>query len=204
MEFRELLHKRRMIHRFAATPVSREVVLRVLEAARHAPSAGFSQGFEFVVLDQPNQLERFWDVTEHPDFPYEPEELEARPPCIVLALANRAAYLERYARPDKARFGLQEADAWPVPYWDVDTGMAVMLVLLAAVEAGLGGWFFGLAWGARELMAELGVPDGCRPIGAIGLGLALPDPHPRGSAFSLRRRPLDSMVHFGRWTGEPA
>jgi len=199
MEFRELLHKRRMVHRFAPTPVDRDVLLRVLEVARHSPSAGFSQGFDFIVLDQADQLERFWKVTEHPEFPYEPDELADRPPCIVLAIANKPAYLERYSRPDKARFGLQSADAWPVPYWDVDTGMAVMLVLLAAVEAGLGGWFFGLAWGERELMRELGVRDGCRPIGAIGLGYAIPDGNPKGSAFSIRRRPVEKMVHFGHW-----
>jgi len=200
MEYRELLRKRRMVHRFESTPVEPPLLLRVLEVARHAPSAGFSQGFDFVVLDEARQLEWFWKVTEHPEFPYEPDELEDRPPCIVLAIANQPAYLERYSRPDKARFGLQRADAWPVPYWDVDTGMAVMLVLLAAVEAGLGGWFFGLAWGERELMSELGVPEGCRPIGAIGLGFPASDDQPKGSGFSIRRRSVETMVHMGHWS----
>jgi len=199
MEFRELLHKRRMVHRFAGTPVDRELLLRVLEVARHSPSAGFSQGFDFIVLDEPAQLEMFWRLTEHPEHPYGPEELVDRPPCVVLAIANKKAYLERYSRPDKAPFGLQKEGAWPVPYWDVDTGMAVMLVLLAAVEAGLGAWFFGLAWGERELMTELGVPEGSRPIGAIGMGYAHAEDKPRGSAFSIRRRPVEAMVHFGRW-----
>jgi nitroreductase len=204
MEFRELLHKRRMVHRFSPTPVARDLLLEVLEVGRHAPSAGFSQGFDFVVLDRAEQLDRFWKLTEHPEFPYEPDELVDRPPCIVLPIANRPAYLERYSRPDKARFGLQSAEAWPVPYWDVDTGMAVMLVLLAAVEAGLGAWFFGLAWGEKELLAELGVPDACRPIGAIGLGHAIPDTRRLGSAYTIPRRPIESMVHFGRWARDPA
>ncbi|MFI5283820.1 MAG: nitroreductase family protein [Candidatus Dormibacterales bacterium] len=190
-----------MVHRFTSTPVDRELLLRVLEVARHSPSAGFSQGFELLVLDEPRRLDRFWHLTEHPEHPYEAEELHDRPPCIVLAIANKPAYLERYSRPDKAPFGLQKEDAWPVPYWDVDTGMAVMLVLLAAVEAGLGAWFFGLAWGIDDLMRELEVPVGCRPIGAIGIGYAHPEEKPRGSAFSIRRRPLDAMVHFGSWTG---
>jgi len=203
MEFRDLIRKRRMVHRFAAQAVPRADLLRVLEVARHSPSAGFSQGFDFVVLDEPAQLEWFWKITEHPDFPYEPNELLDRPPCVVLAIANKPAYLERYSRPDKARFGLQQANAWPVPYWDVDTAMAVMLVLLAATEAGLGAWFFGLAWGERALMQGLGVPDGCRPIGVIGIGYAVPDGNPRGSAFTIRRRAIESMVHFGRWVESP-
>jgi nitroreductase len=202
MEFQKLVHKRRMVRHFKPKAVPRDVLLRVLEVARHAPSAGFSQGFDFVVLDEPRQLETFWSLTEHPDFPYDADEMAGRPPCIVLAISNRTAYLERYSRPDKARFGLQKAEAWPVPYWDVDTGMAVMLVLLAACEEGLGALFFGLSWGAEQLMAELGVPEGSRPIGAISLGYPM-DAAPRvGSAFSLRRRPLESMVHFGRWSGE--
>lgn len=201
MEFQKLVHKRRMVRHFKPDSVPREVLLRVLEVARHAPSAGFSQGFEFIVLDEPNQLEAFWTVTEHPEFPYEAGEIAGRPPCIVLPISNRPAYLERYSRPDKERFGLQKAEAWPVPYWDVDTGMAVMLVLLAAVEEGLGALFFGLSWGAEQLMRDLGVPEGCRPIGAVSIGYPMPDAPRLGSAFSLRRRPLESMVHFGRWSG---
>jgi nitroreductase len=200
MEFQVLVHKRRMVRHFKPMPVPHHVLLRVLEVARHAPSAGFSQGFDFIVLDEPEQLEAFWSVTEHPDFPYTAEDIAARPPCVVLPISNRPAYLERYSRPDKAAFGLQRAEAWPVPYWDVDTGMAVMLVLLAAVEEGVGVLFFGLPWGVERLMQDLGVPEGCRPIGAISFGYQVDDAPRVGSAFSLRRRPLESMVHFGRWS----
>jgi nitroreductase len=199
VEFQQLLRQRRMVHRFRPEPVPRDVLMRVLEAARHAPSAGFSQGFELVVLDEPERLARFYELTEHPDFPTPPEEAAERPPCIVLPISNRPAYLERYSRPDKARFGLQLAEAWPAPYWDIDTGMAVMLVLLAAIEEGLGGWFFGLAWGEQRLLEELGVPDGCRPIGAVGLGYPSADDRPVGSALTRRRRTIESMVHLGRW-----
>ena len=73
-----------------------------------------------------------------------------------------------------------------------------MLVLLAAVEEGLGGWFFGLAWGEETLLRELGVPEGCRPIGALGFGYPLSE-QPQGSAHSIKRRSLDSMVRFGHW-----
>jgi nitroreductase len=97
---------------------------------------------------------------------------------------------------------LQEAEAWPVPYWDVDTGMAVMLILLAAVEEGLGAWLFGIPHGEAVLLRELGVPEGCRPIGVVALGHPLPGQAREGSSVTRRRRPLESMVHFGRWSAE--
>jgi nitroreductase len=202
MEFQELVHKRRMVRHFKPDTVPRDVLLRILEVARHAPSAGFSQGFDFVVLDDAQKLDAFWTVIEHPKFPYAAEDIAGRPPCVVLAISNRSAYLERYSRPDKEKFGLQKAEAWPVSYWDVDTGMAVMLVLLAAVEEGLGAVFFGLPWGVERLMHDLGVPEGCRPIGALSIGYPKAGAPRVGSAFSLRRRTLESMVHFGRWSGD--
>jgi len=191
-----------MVRRFQPRPVARDVLVRVLEVARHAPSAGFSQGFDFVVLDEPERVRWFIDATEHPQFPYEPGEMRDPPPCFVLAISNQAAYLERYSRPDKERFGLQKAEAWPVPYWDVDTGMAVMLVLLAALEEGLGAWLFGIFWGERDVLRELGVPEGCRPIGVIGLGYPHADERFDPPRFARRRRSVESMVHFGRWRAE--
>jgi nitroreductase len=198
MQFRDLVRRRRMVRRFQPTPVPRDVLLRVLEVARHAPSGGFSQGFDFIVLDEPGQVDWFFELAEHPDFPFEAEELEDRPPCLVIAIANKPAYLSRYSLPDKAKFGLQTADRWPVPYWDVDTGMAVMLILLALLEEQLGAVFFGLSWGEEKLLRELGVPEGCRPIGVLGIGYPKPDSFDP-ARFEARRRSLESMVHMGRW-----
>lgn len=199
MEFQELVRKRRMVRKFQRRPVPRDVLMRVLEVARHAPSAGFSQGFDFVVLDRPDQVTWFNRVTLHPDFPDDTPSGDEIAPCLVLAISNRPAYLERYSRPDKERFGLQKAEAWPVPYWDVDTGMAVMLVLLAALEQGLGAVFFGLFWGEEVLLRELGVPEACRPIGVIALGYPHESEQFDASRFAARRRTLEAMLHFGRW-----
>src|SRR5207253_2658926 len=159
MEFQELVRRRRMVRKFQPRPIPDEILLRVLEVARHAPSAGFSQGFDFLVLDEPGQVKRLFELTNHPKFPY--DENKEFAPCYVLAISNTPAYLERYSRPDKERFGLQKAEAWPGAFWDVDTGMAVMLILLAAIEDHLGAVFFGVNWGRAELLGELGVPQCC-------------------------------------------
>jgi nitroreductase len=49
-DFLELVKKRRSFRRFKPDPVPKEIVEKVLEAARHSPSAGNSQPWEFVVV----------------------------------------------------------------------------------------------------------------------------------------------------------
>ena len=199
MDFYDAVRKRRMVRAFEQRPVARDILGRVLDAARRAPSAGYSQGFEFVVLQSPEERQLYWETTNHPDFPYEPEELASAPPVLVLPLADKAAYLERYSRPDKIAFGLDDESRWPVPYWYIDTAMAVMVMLLAAVSEELGGWFFGISHGEQPLLEQLGVPAAYKPIGVVGLGYAAPVETKVGSGKLLRRRPIDEIVHWGHW-----
>jgi nitroreductase len=199
MEFNDVIRKRRMIHVFEDRPVDPEVVDRLLDTARRGPSAGFSQGTDFLVLDDPSALARFWELTDDPRFSREPGELDGAPPVLVVALSDPGRYLARYSRPDKIAFGLDRADAWPVKFWDTDTAMACMVLLLAAVDAGLGGWYFGIPYGEMEVRREFGVPADRNVIGVVALGHPGVDERPRGSAYSLTRRPLDDVVHHNRW-----
>lgn len=185
-----------MVRRFLSEPIPEEVLQRVLASGLKAPSAGFTQGVELMVLEEPSVREVFWQRVD-PIGRKKPTDVE--PPVILLPLVNKQAYLDRYSEPDKSRFGLGVDDAWPVPYWDVDAGMVAMLVLLAAVEEGLGAWFFGVFQGGPELMTDLGLPDSHRPIGAIALGYPHPEDRPSGSAVSRPRRETEEMIHRNRW-----
>jgi nitroreductase len=201
VELRDILRKRRMVHQFTREPVAEETLLRILEIARHAPSAGFSQGFRLVVLDDPSRVEWFWRVTTPPD---ELEELDERiatgPPVVVLPFTSKAAYLDRYSAPDKAGFGLQSEEAWPVPFWHVDAGMAIMLILLAAVDEGLGGWYFGVVHGETDLRRDLDIPDQYALLGAIAIGHRSPDDtQTKGSAYSRSRISPDNLVRRSHW-----
>ncbi len=199
MDFREVVRRRKMCHAFEQRPVERAVIDDLLDIARRGPSAGFAQGTDFVVLDTPESVARFWALTEDPRFPNEPDELVLGPPVLVLALSDPERYLDRYRQPDKIAFGLGEADAWPVRFWDTDTAMACMLLLLAAVDTGLGGWLFGVAHGEGALRAELAIPADRPIISVIGLGHPAVDPNPRGSALTRSRRPLADVVHWNGW-----
>jgi nitroreductase len=118
---------------------------------------------------------------------------------IVLPFENKTKYLERYSQPDKIEFGMDREENWPVPFWTVDTGMAILLILLAAVDAGLGAWYFGITNGEEEVTRRLGVPDGSKLMGVIALGYPAADEKPRGSVFARRRRAFEDMFHFGKW-----
>jgi nitroreductase len=199
MEFREVVRRRRMVRRFDGRPPPRRLLDGVLESALHAPSAGFAQGVDLVVLEGAEQVDWFWRVTTDPARWAAPLGGRARAPVVVLVLSGKQAYLDRYAEPDKAGLGLDTEAGWPVAYWDLDAAMAAMLLLLAAVDAGLGGWFFGVFHGEQRLLSELGVPPGHRLVGAVALGQPAPGERPTGSSVRRRRRTLAEVVHRGRW-----
>jgi len=116
-------------------------------------------------------------------------------PSPEVPCSSKAAYLSRYAEPDKGWTDRDER-RWPVPYWDIDTGFATLLMLLTAVDAGLGALFFGI-FVPDAFRAAFGVPDTYTPIGALAIGWPRPDePSP-----SLRRgrRPPHDVIHRGRW-----
>src|SRR4051794_24241549 len=129
-------------------PVPAGVRERLLEHAIRAPSAGFSQGWAFLVLESLEERERFWATTSDggtsdggtPDGWL---TRMRRAPLLIVPMSDKSTYLERYAEADKGWTDRDES-RWPVPYWDVDAGMAALLMLLTAVDEGLGACFFGI------------------------------------------------------------
>lgn len=188
-----------MVRWFTQEPVRQESIDRLLANAVRGPSAGFSQGQEFLVV-QGAPLARFWAVTggDHP-------ASVRLAPLVIIPFACKRAYLDRYAQPDKGWADRDEA-RWPVPFWYIDTGMAALLILQTAVDEGLGALYFGIVPAAvAPLRDAFGVPGDYDPIGAIAIGHvggpdpARPEPEPPSSARTRRRRDLTDMVHQGSW-----
>lgn len=199
MEFETVVRLRRMCRSFEDRPVPPAIVNRILARARKAPSAGFSQGWAFVVLEGAEQTTRFWELTSEPEWranPNWPGLLRA--PVIIVPLTHEQAYRDRYSEPDKGSIP-PDQQVWPVPYWLVDTAFATMLLLLSAVDEELGALFFDISHGRRqELLIALGVPPGYEPIGAVAIGY--PDGNDRPSPSLARgHRPVDDVVHRGYW-----
>lgn len=190
-----------MTRSFAPTSIDPTVLDGLVDLASRSPSAGKTQGWHLVVLEG-DETSTFWDVTlaeeKRPAFRWK-HLLDA--PVIALPLADAEAYTQRYSEPDKARTGLgSDADAWPVPYWTVDASMAVMTLLHAAEDIGLGALFFGVFHDEERLRADLGIPDRLELLGAIALGhpAGSVDDRPARSANRPRRTPAE-IIHRGRW-----
>jgi nitroreductase len=197
MEFEDVVRRRRMVRNFDDRAVDPDVVERILANGQRAPSAGFTQGWAFLVLASREQTSRFWDATfpdAHARTRFRWQGLFAAP-LLIVPLSNKDAYLDRYAEPDKGWTDRSESH-WPVPYWDVDAGFAALLMQLTAVDAGLGCLFFGV-FEVERFREAFGVPDAYTPVGALAIGHPLPDePSP---SLSRGRRPSDAVVHRGRW-----
>ncbi len=192
-----MVARRRMVRRYLpGRPVPPEVVERIVDNALRAPSAGFSQGFGFLVLDEPDAVARFRQAAT-PD--HDPDNWYAATfdaPLVIVACSNKGAYLDRYAQPDKGFTDRSDA-WWPAPYWDIDTGFGALLMLLTAVDQGLGACFFGIAkTRLAPVRRAFGIPDRFLPIGAITVGYA--DEPPRD--LRGRRKPRRELVHVGRWS----
>jgi nitroreductase len=191
-----------MVRHYAAESVPPEIVRRIAETVRRAPSAGYSQGQRLLVVTEEEgraEMARIlgdsgW-AAQHGREPW----LESAP-VLVLVCTREDDYHERYRRPDK----LVEGDEieWPVPYWYVDAGAALMLLLLAAIDEGLAAGLTGVpAEAATELRSSFGIPDDVAVVGLVTIGVAAPDPG--WSAVTSRRtqprRPPDEYIRWERW-----
>ncbi len=166
----------------------------LLKLAIRAPSAGHTQGWRFLVLDDITSRSRFWSATGG-GAPDAWRAGMATAPALILCFSDRDAYLERYAEPDKGWID-RSPDRWPIPYWHVDTGMAALILLLAAHDIGLAGCFFGVPadrWSA--VAAAFDVPAGLEPVGVVSLGHPAPDR--RSPSLRRGRRDVAEVVSYG-------
>jgi nitroreductase len=202
-EFADVVRRRRMTRSFKSDPLPAGLLEQLVDLANRAPSAGKTQGWHVIALEG-EQTAKFWDITLPPmrrgRFKWQ-GLLDA--PVLLLPFADAKAYVDRYSEPDKAATGLGVGpEAWPAPYWTIDTAMSVMIMLLAAEDAGLGALFFGVFKGERELRQALGVPPGLQLLGAVALGYPADPGKSEGYGTSAGRpgRGTEQIIRRGGWS----
>jgi nitroreductase len=198
MEFQDVVRKRKMVRTFEDRPIDPAVLERIIANAQRAPSAGFSQGWAFLVLSGKEETERYWTTTMSPErrasFGWQGMFNAA---ALVVCFSNKQHYLRRYALADKGWSDMDEK-RWPVPYWDIDVGMAALLILQTAVDAGLGAVFFGI-FDQAGFRAAFGIPDEYTAVGTVAIGHKAATDRPSPSLEIVGKKPASDVVHRGRW-----
>jgi nitroreductase len=196
MEFRDLVLKRRMVRNFADKPVASTVIDRIVQLTRHAPSAGFTQGQSFILVTTPETKRAIAATCEEDEYVQRGfAPFVSTAPILLIPCTSEAAYHRRYQEVDKVNPDGTEIE-WPVPYWFMDIGCAVMLALLAAVDEGLVSAFVG-SKDLGMLRALLDIPDEVTPVGVIALGYRAPDmPSP---SLKRGRKADEEYIHRERW-----
>jgi len=197
VEFAEVVARRRMVRNYSHEPVDPEIAERIVATARRTPSAGFTQGQSMIVVRSPETRQRIAELAGEADYVADGfDPWISRAPLHVIVCVSEQAYHDRYREPDKLTAAGDEID-WPIPYWWVDAGATMMLLLLAAVDEGLVAGFLGVHSipGLRDLLA---IPTDVIPIGVVTIG------HPAADrrSGSLRRgwRPAGDVVHHEKWS----
>ena len=198
MEFSEVVRRRRMVRRFADQPVERSVLERIAATAQRTPSAGFSQGQRLVVVTEPERRRAVAAAVGEEEYVaagYAPWVSECA--AVLIPCVSEQAYHDRYREPDKVDDDGTEIE-WPTPYWWMDVGCTVQMILLAAVDEGLAAGFAG-ARDVDALRRAVGIPAEFHPVGAIPIGVPLPDK--RSPSLQRGWRGLDEFVRWEAWNG---
>jgi nitroreductase len=197
MDFAEVLKRRKAVRNYLEEPIPRETLERVVSRGRGIPSGGFSQGLRLIVVTDESTRHRIAELADEQEYVamgFDP--WISRAPAHIVIGTREEDYHDRYRQPDKLQEDGTEIE-WPVPYWHVDAGAAMMLLMLAAVDEGLAAGVFGvLDW--RPVWELLGIPDDVLPVAVVTIGKPAPETKERGS----RKRgwkPIDEVVHWERW-----
>lgn len=196
MELKDAILKRRMVRNFADKPVPPEIIERIVDLTRHAPSAGFTQGQSFIIVTQPELRKAIADTCQEEEYVkggFDP--FISKAPVLLIPCTSELAYHRRYQEADKVNDDGTEI-VWPVPYWFMDIGCAVMIALLATLDEGLVTAFVG-SKDLDTLRSLMHIPAEVTPVGVIAVGYRAADvPSP---SLKRGRKPDQDYVHHETW-----
>ncbi len=166
----DVINSRRSVRKFQSKPVEKEKIEALLKAAMQAPSAGNQQSWEFLVIQDSENLKQLGGVSPH-----------AKP---VLGSAVSIVLL-----------GNEEKMKYP-EYWEQDLGAATQNILLETVTQGLGGVWLGVA--PKEdrmeyIIKMFDLPSHIKPYGIIAIG------YPEGESNKFVDRYNPSAVHYEKY-----
>ena len=131
---------------------------------------------------------------------------KAAAPVHVVVLVREDDYHDRYRKADKLAVTDGREIDWSAPYWYVDAGAAMMLLMLGAIAEGLAASVFGVT-DIAALREALALPDDLHFVAVVTMGYPAGEDEDlvrrQSSAFSERRKPRVEVVHWERWGAPP-
>ena len=198
----ETLTTRRACRSFLKHSLPEGLILDLVDKARRTPTAGNSQGVEFLILHKENEVKEFWNVSlkgkDKKKFGF-PGLLKA--PVLVIPLGVPSLYINRYKEEDKNNTNLGKGiKEWKVPYWLTDAAFSTMALQLLAIENGLASCCIGLFDREERIRENFSVPETHEALGVLIMGYPDFENEVTGRSQKRKRRPLEDVVHLGKWT----
>lgn len=171
MKVLEVIQKRRSVRKYKQDPIPEQALLRVLEAARLAPSGKNFQPWKFIIVKDKTLKEKLAQASAGQFF-------IAKAPLIIVGCGfpdNCYAHMGRYMKS-----------------WSVDVTIALEHLILQAQEEGLGTCWIG-SFEEEEVKTILNVPEEVKVLALTPLGYPEEIPRFRG------RKSLDEIISYDRY-----
>ncbi|MGB9636877.1 MAG: nitroreductase family protein [Thermoplasmata archaeon] len=172
MELIEAIKQRRSTRKFAERDVPDEILSKLLEYGNLAPSAGNLQARDFIVVKKKETREALAEAALG-------QEFVAEAPVVFVICTNERK-ISHYGTRGKSLYTYQ------------DTAASAMILMLAALEFGLGTCWVG-AFDEEKVRKILGIPQHARPVILIPIG------YPAESPKMPPRKTQNEYVHMERW-----
>ncbi len=172
MKFNELARQRVSIRSYSDRPVSKKMLHEVLEAGQLAPTACNYQPFQFVVVQDRENLSALAEA-------YPADWFKEAPVVIAVCTQPKKAW-HRNKHDDRC-------------YADLDAAIAADHMTLAAAELGLGTCWVG-AFDPKIVRAVLKTPRSAEPLILLTLG------HPNEKGRPKVRKSIDELVSYETWS----
>ena len=172
METWDAIRARRNVRLYRSDPVSEADLQRIAEAGWRAPSASNRQHWDFIIVTDPEQLRELstvWRGAGH---------IANAPAAIALVVPE----------PEDDRTRLVD---------QYDLGQATLAMAIAATDLGIGTGHSSVGPEQDKARGILGVPEGY--LVSYLLGIGYPADRPLKPILNPKRRPIDEVIHHGRW-----
>src|SRR5829696_165328 len=177
MDFDEVIRKRKMVREYDQDKqISDKIIMKLIRNAHRAPSAGHTQVQEFIIIKDHAIKKKLRKAAVS-------QEYVENAPVLIAVCSNTSRSISRYGSRGKQFYSI------------IDGAFASMLILLTAVNEGIGACFVG-AFDDNKVSEILELPTYVKPIGIIALGYPAEDPS------KFKRIDISKLVHYEKYSNK--